>query len=157
MGLPSRVRIVGRSDEDEVMAVCRHLHQENGMFEMDDNCVRAMLQRAFDRQGGILGAIGLPGRIEALIYILVSTFWYSRQPHLEELFLYVLPEYRKSRHAIDLMRFAKWCSKESELPLVIGVLSTQQTEEKVKLYQRQFKKPVGNFFFYEAKQDLAVA
>jgi hypothetical protein len=110
-----------------------------------------MLRKAFNREGGILGAIGSPGSIEALIYILVSSFWYSNESHLEELFTYVAPQYRKSRNAVELMHFAKWCVDQSGLPLVIGILSNERTAGKVRLYQRQFDKPAGNFFFYAKK------
>lgn len=151
MAYPGRVRIVGREDEDEVMALCRDLHHENGIFELDESKVRAMLHRAFNREGGILGAIGPSGSIEGLIYMLVSTFWYSQDPHLEELFLYVPPAFRgKTRNAIELIQFAKWCSEQSGFPLLIGVISNERTEGKVRLYQRQFSKPLGNFFFYTA-------
>ena len=148
MGYPGRVRIVGREDEEEVMTLCRDLHEENGIFALDEDKVRGMLRRAFDREGGILGAIGPSGNIQGLIYMLVSTFWYSDDPHLEELFMYVVPEFRKSRNAIELMHFAKWCSQQSGFPLLIGVISNERTEGKVRLYQRQFDKPLGNFFFY---------
>src|ERR1035437_6051671 len=115
---------------------------------MNDDKVRAMLRKAFNREGGILGAIGPAGNIEALIFLMVSTFWYSDDAHLEEIFTYVSPQYRKSRNAVELMHFAKWCVDQSGLPLVIGVLSNERTEGKVRLYQRQFDKPMGNFFMY---------
>jgi hypothetical protein len=152
---PQRVRIANAGDEEEIMALCRDLHNENGLFKMDDNKVRGMLRRAFNREGGILGAIGAPGAIEALIYILIGEFWYSTQPHLEELFTYVAPQYRKSKNATDLLRFSKWCVETTGLPLVIGVLSNKRTEGKVRLYERQFSKPAGNFFFYEKKASAA--
>lgn len=148
---PGRVRIADPCDEEEIMGLCMQLHEENGIFPVNKDKVRAMLRRAFERDGGVLGAIGESGKIEALIFMLVSTFWYSDQHHLEELFSYVHPDYRKSRNAVDLMGFAKWCSDQSGFPLVIGVISNERTEEKVRLYQRQFDKPMGNFFLYLAR------
>jgi hypothetical protein len=149
MSYPGRVRIAEQKDEEELMTLCRNLSSENAMFEVNDDKVRAMLRKAFNREGGVLGAIGEPGKIEGMIYMLVSTFWYSDQPHLEELFAYVVPEYRKSKNAVELMKFAKWCSDQSGFPLVIGVISNERTEGKVRLYQRQFSKPIGNFFWYK--------
>ena len=148
MTYPGRVRIVGPEEEEAVMAMCHDLHFENGLFTMNDDKVRAMLRKAFNREGGILGAIGPAGHLEALIFLMVSTFWYSDDPHLEEIFTYVAPQYRKSRNAVELMHFAKWCVDQSGMPLVIGVLSNERTEGKVRLYQRQFDKPMGNFFMY---------
>lgn len=130
------------------MELCRELHNENGLFPLNESKVRGMLHHAFNRQGGILGAVGEPGALKGLIYMMTSTFWYSDSPHWEELFLYVRPEHRGGGAAVALMKFAKWCSANSGFPLVIGVLSNERTEGKIRLYQRQFSKPVGNFFYY---------
>ena len=130
------------------MGLCRQLHDENGLLKMNEDKVRKQLRHAFDRKGGILGVIGEPGRLEAMIYMLVSGMWYSDDPILEELFAYVAPAYRKSRNAVELLHFAKWCSDESGFPLLIGILSNKDTEGKVKLYQRKFDRPAGNFFIY---------
>lgn len=130
------------------MEMCRELHAENGIFTLAEDKVRNLLRRAFDRQGGILGVIGPPGHLEGMIYLLMSSMWYSNDPCWEELYTYVRPLYRKSRNAIDLLHFSKWASEESNFPLFIGVISNEQTERKVQLYQRQFDKPVGNFFLF---------
>lgn len=148
MTFPGRVHIGERKDEEELMALCRQLASENGMFAVNEDKVRAMLRKAFDRQGGILGVIGEPGKIEAMIYLHVISFWYSDKPVLEELFAYVGPKYRKSKNAVELMQFAKFCADDINLPLFIGVISNERTAGKVRLYQRQFATPVGNFFVY---------
>ena len=54
MSYPGRVRIVGPEDEEEVMVLCRDLHNENGIFTLDENKVRSVLRRAFNKEGGIL-------------------------------------------------------------------------------------------------------
>jgi hypothetical protein len=149
MAYPGRVRIADRKDEEELMGLCRQLHNENALFKINEDKVRTMLRRAFNREGGILGVIGEPGKVEGMIYMLVSNFWYSDDPHLEELWAYVVPAYRKSKNAIELMDFAKWCSDQSGFPLIIGVISNERTAGKVRLYQRQFQSPIGNFFFYK--------
>ena len=150
MSYPGRVHIAEPDDEEELMRLCRDLYHENGMFPLNEGKVRTMLRRAFNREGGVLGIIGDAGKIEGMIYMLVSTFWYSDQPHLEELFAYVVPEHRKTKNAQELMKFAKWCSDQSGFPLIIGVISNERTEGKVRLYQREFSKPIGNFFLYKA-------
>lgn len=147
----SIVRVAQPSEEQDVMRLCRSLHEENGIFDIDEDMVRAMLLRAFNRQGGIIGVIGEPGHLEAAIYMLLSHHWYSREPHLEELFNYVVPEFRKTSHAKSLIAFAKRCSEEMNLKLVIGVVSNIRTEAKVRLYQRQLGTPAGAFFVFPGK------
>ena len=142
------VRKAHRADEPEVMEMCRALHAENAMFAMNERKVREMLDRAFNQQGGIIGVIGPTGNIQAAIYMLISSFWYSDEYCLEELFSYVRPEFRRSSNAKDLVEFGKHCSKEIGIPLVIGVVSNIRTQAKVGLYKRQLSEPVGAYFAY---------
>src|ERR1700677_1958454 len=116
MSYQGPVKIADIKHEEEVLVLCRRLCDENGMFPMHEGKVREMLRRAFEREGGILGIIG-DQAIEGMIYLLVSSQWYTEESFLDELFLYVAPEYRKSRNAVELMKFAKWCTDQSELPL----------------------------------------
>jgi hypothetical protein len=154
MNYQGSVRIIGRNEEENVMQLCRQLHEENGLFTMDDNKVRGMLSQAFDRKGGILAGVGAPGKLEGLLYLLLSSFWYTNDNHWEELFLYVVPEHRKSRNAVELLRFAKWCTDQTDYPLFIGVLSNASTERKELLYKRQLHvtDAKGHFFMYSKKK-----
>jgi hypothetical protein len=154
---PQRVRIADPSEEDSVMELCRELHADNGIFTMSEDKVRGLLRRAFSRQGGILGVLGPPGKLEGMIYLLMSSMWYSDDPCWEELYTYVRPQFRRSRNAIDLLHFSKWASEESGFPLFIGVISNNRTERKVQLYQRQFSHPAGNFFLYNYPEKECVA
>ena len=44
----------------------------------------------------------------------------------------------------------RWSGIDDDLgiPLIIGVLSNQRTEAKIRLYERQFGAPAGAFFLY---------
>lgn len=151
MTYPGRVRIATKEDEEELMELSRELHKENGIFTLNEDKVRMMLRRAFNREGGILGVIGASGAVEGMIYMLVSTFWYSDDPHLEELYAYTRPQFRKTKDTIELLSFARWCSDQSGFPLLIGILSNERTAAKVRLYQRHLDSPVGSFFLYGKK------
>lgn len=151
-----RARIIGRDEEEDVMRLCRNLWGENGIFKMNEEKVRLMLHRAFDKQGGILAGIGEKGKLEGLVYLLLSSFWYTNDHHWEELFLYVDPEHRKSRNAIELLKFAKWCADETPFPLFIGIFSDQHTKRKEALYERQLdNKGNGRFFIYHKDRKKA--
>ena len=92
-------RLATRADEAELIALCHELHRENGLQKMDDDMVREMLWRAFDRKGGVVGVIEGEDGIEAAICLLITSIWYSRDHHLEELFAFVRRPFRKSNHA----------------------------------------------------------
>ena len=152
-----RARIIKKEEHENVMQLCRNLASENALFSMNEQRVSDMMSLAYDQKGGILAGIGEPGKLEGIIFILLTTFWYSNDPYWEEFFLYVLPEYRKSRNAVELLRFAKWCADESGFPLFIGILSNHPTERKELLYERQLHADdyKGRFFIYNTKKNAA--
>lgn len=151
------VALATKEDEDQLMALCRILHGENALAAMDDDLVRAMLYRAFDRQGGTIGVIRGPERIEAAIYMLLTSFWYTKETHLEELLSVVHPDHRHGRHAEALITFAVKCSTDLSgyagfpIPLVIGIMTNTRMAGKVRLYRRLLGYPAGAMFVANAK------
>jgi hypothetical protein len=146
--ITNQVRKARPEDEDELMEMCRSLHKENGLFPMDEGRVRAALRKAFNEEGAVIGVVGDRGKIEGSIYLMISNFWYSTEFHLEELWNYVLPEYRRSQNAKNLIEFAKRCSDEADLTLVIGVVSNEDTARKIAMYRRRLKEPTGAFWVH---------
>jgi len=144
------VRLATPEDEEEVIQLLHVLHAEGGLMPLDEMAAREMFQRAFHRKGAILGVIGEPGDIQAMIFLLISKFWYTTQFHLEELFNFIRPDKRKSDYASKMIEFAKKCANETKLPLVIGVLTNDRMEGKVRLYRRSLGYPAGAFFVYNA-------
>ena len=142
------VRIATRLDEPEIIRLLHIMHMENGMMPLDERCASEFFARAFDRKGGIIGVIDGGSGIEAMIYLLLTRFWYTSASHLEECFNFVRPDCRKSDHARTLISFAQKCSDEINIPLLIGVLTNNRMEEKVRLYRRALGIPVGAFFVY---------
>jgi hypothetical protein len=160
----SHVRLATREDEPELMGLCHELHAENGLATMDDRMVRAMLARAFNRQGGIIGVIGEPAKtLEAFIYILISNLWYTSDHHLEELASFVRPKYRSLQHANSLINFAKRCSDDMSksmgkpIPLIIGVFTNTRIGSKARLYKRRLGFPSGVVFVHNSpwKEQIA--
>jgi GNAT superfamily N-acetyltransferase len=140
------VRLATQKDEAQLMDLCHALHADNGIFTMDDELVRAMLYRAFDKKGGIVGVLDGTNELAAAIYMTFSKFWYSHDTHLEELFNFVRPTYRKSDCARRLLDFAKDCQKTLGLPLITGIVTNKRTEAKVLLYRKKLGPPAGAFF-----------
>ena len=146
------VRIAIQSDEDEIMNLLAIMHAEGGILPLDEMEARNTFRMAFNRQGGILGVIGESGDIKAMIFLLISRFWYTKHHHLEELFNFVRPDVRKSKenYAPRLIDFAKSCSDEIGIPLTIGILTNQRMEGKVRLYRRSLGVPAGAWFVHGA-------
>lgn len=149
------VRKARLSDRGAILAICEQNWSENGQFGLSMRKVEKMVDRAFSNDGCIIGTVGRD-RIEGIIMLLISQFWYTDDWCLEETMNYVLPEYRRSTHAKDMISFAKRCSDEIGIPLVIGVVSNERTKAKIELYRRQLGDPCGGYFLY-AKKDVQAA
>lgn len=151
------VRIANRDDSEEIMRLLAIMHAEGGVMPLDEMEARRTFDMAFNRQGGILGVIGEPGDIKAMIFLLISKFWYTREHHLEELFNFVRPDVRKisakaeENYAPRLIEFAKNCADEIGIPLTIGVLTNIRMEAKVRLYKRSLGVPAGAWFIHFPK------
>lgn len=152
---PAVVRIATAADEPEIIRLLHLMHAEGGMLPLDEGCAREIFARAFNREGGIIGVIGEPDSIQAMIYLLITRFWYTRDNHLEELFNYVRPDSRKTDHAKTLISYARKCSDQIGIPLVIGVLANRAMEAKVRLYRQMLGFPSGAFFVHGAKWENA--
>jgi hypothetical protein len=148
MLITSPVRKALPEEADEILAMCRCLWQENGQFSFSEKKVRAKIDDAFNRLGAIIGVIGETGKLQGSICIHISDYFYTDEYHLGELWNYVLPQYRKSTNAKDLIRFGMRCSDEIGIPLLIGVISNERTAAKLGLYQRILGDPAGGFFIH---------
>jgi hypothetical protein len=150
IGDPTRVRLADAGDVDELLSMCKLLHGENGIFDINEFKVRDMLCAAThgevqDRRG-VVGVIGEPGSIEASIYLQIGPLWYTDELSLVEQWNYVLPMYRRTSASKDLIAFSVYISDIFHLPLLIGVLSSERTEAKIRFYRRQLGDPVGVYF-----------
>ena len=146
-----RVRLAVEADIEQVIDMGRQLHRENGLMTLDDDLIRQVAEDAILHDAGVFGVIGDPGHLEAMILLELRKYWYSSDVHLEELLNYVLPKYRKSRNAIALIEFAKKQAVKLGIPLLIGILSNKNTEQKLKLYSRRLGPPAGGYFIFNGK------
>ena len=76
--------------------------------------------------------------------------WYSDDEILEERAVFIHPDFRaaKGGRARKLCEFSKQVSDELGIPLTIGVMSSQRTAGKVRMYERIFGPPSGAYFLY---------
>lgn len=143
------VRAARPDDYPQIMQMCALLHEENGAVAVDWPTVEATIMRGINNDMAMIGVIGKVGHIEGMVYLKFSSMWYSVEPMLEELFLYVQPEFRRSANAKALLQFTRATAKKLKLRLIIGVISSKQTEAKLRLYERQLGTPRGGVFFIQ--------
>lgn len=161
MTSPSVVRPAVPADEDEAWRLCRLHHAENGLFSLSERKVQAMLGRIFhpkkitrDDTGprGLMGVIGPVGALEGAIMLVLGSTWYTEEVTLDDCMNFVDPAHRRSDHAKALIAYSKHLVDQvrighPDFKMIIGVLSTERTAAKVRLYSRQLDL-VGAFFMY---------
>ena len=134
------------ADAEAMMTLLREMHQENGLAPLDEAKVRSTLMRGLTGDGAIVGIIRSDGIIAASVGLFISRWWYSETSHVEDLWSFVSEGHRKSEYAKNLLVWSKHAAESLGQPLLMGVLSSERTQAKIKLYQRQLGAPVGALF-----------
>lgn len=148
------VRIGTPEDVHDIMELALSACDENGFVDPNPQRLLAEIWPALNLDRGMVGIIGDDGKKpEAAVLLRIGTMWYSDADVLEEKAIFVHPEYRSAKggRARRLCEFSKQVADKLGIPLIIGVLSNHRTEAKVRLYERQFGKPSGAFFLYNAQ------
>lgn len=151
---PNPVRVADLRDEEDLVQICSALHAEIGLFGIDFGRVRGTLREAYvppvEVRRAIIGIIGGRGEpVQGAIYLSFVQEWYSPDVYVNELFNFVYPEFRKgTNNSRDLIAWSKGVSDGFGMPLLIGVLSTDRTEAKVRHYRSVFGAPRGAWFGY---------
>jgi hypothetical protein len=151
------IRIGTPEDLDGCMELALMACRENGFVNPNPRKMLEDFWQALNMENGLVGLIGKEGeKIEGGILLRIGTMWYSDEPVLEEKAIFIHPDYRSARggRARRLCEFSKQAAKSLGVPLIIGVLSNQRTEAKVRLYERQFGRPTGAFFLYNASTGI---
>jgi GNAT superfamily N-acetyltransferase len=165
MACPSIVRTARPEDFDEVWRLLLQGHHENGQRRLAPEKAVWYVNRALfphlipDWDNGFRGAIGVigdVGRLEGLVFVGISSMWYSHDRHIEEFIVYVDPECRKSFHARALIKWMKERVEKTKLPLLTGIISNERTAAKVALYERMLPK-IGAFFFQQPENSVMLS
>ena len=145
-----RVRPSVMGDFNDLLVLGREALSENRIqgITPDEDLMYQIAVEAIEGNSAVVGCIGPVGNVEGAIHLAIRQFCYTKNVHLEELWAYVRPQYRKSRNGQALVEFAKDLAKELKLPLLIGILSTERTESKVRMYRRKLGVPSGAYFLY---------
>jgi hypothetical protein len=148
------VRIGTPEDIHPMMDLALQACEENGFVDPNPQKLLAEIWPALNLDHGLVGIIQDEGeQLEGAILLRVNPMWYSDAMVLEERAIFIHPNYRSAKggRARRLCEFSKKTADTLEIPLMIGVLSNHRTEAKVRLYERQFGKPSGAFFLYNAR------
>ena len=144
-----KIRLGTPDDMREVMDLAIAAAKENALLTANQVLLAHAIWPALNQNHGMVGCIGKPGgEIEGMVVLNIGTLFYSDEMCVEERVVFVKPEYRaaKGGRARKLCEFSASVAKELGLPLLIGVMSSDMTKQKVELYRRVFGEPSGAFW-----------
>lgn len=146
------IRAATPEDFQELLRVCRQLHKENGQHPFSEAKAINFIWKGCNKESSIVWVIGRSDDIKAVLYLEVQEVYYSEECQLAEAFLYVREDYRKTDFAKRLIRHAKRCSEETQLDLMMGIVSDHRLAAKKRLYDREFTEGGhGTFYNYRPK------
>lgn len=149
--LSPRVRVGTPDDVHGAMELAIMGGAENGIIRASPEKLLNDIWPALNLDWGIVGIVGELGqKLEGLVILRITTPWYGDDPVLEERAIFVHPEYRSAKggRAARLCEFSMKTADRLGLPLIIGILSSQRTAAKVRMYTRFFGEPAGAFWIY---------
>lgn len=149
-----KLRLGTPDDMREVMDLAIAAAEENGAVSANKLLLAKAVWPKLNLQHGLIGCIGpKDGRIEGLVVLQIGKLFYSDEMCLEELVLYVHPDYRNAKvgRARKLCEFSKSVADRLEVPLIIGVFSSEMTKQKCKLYERVLGAASGQYWIYGRK------
>lgn len=148
------VRVGTPDDVDGMMTLALAACKENGLTNPNPVKLLYEIWSGLTREHGIVGIIGEPNKeFEAAILLKTEPMWYSDDLTLVERAVFVHPDFRSAKggRARLLCEFAKQAADALEIPLVIGILSSERVSGKVRLYERQFGPQSGAYWIYGKK------
>ena len=163
---PSVIRLIKAGDELAVFDMIVLGHGDNGLWPLSGQKIIKLIDAAVSPnmpEKGYKPTIGIidgANGIEAMTCLLLDQMWYSDTWYLSELFNFVHPDFRKSKHIQALMAFQKQFADNmskaigSKVTLITGVLSKKRLEAKMHLFGRRYPQ-VGAIFAYNLDDDTA--
>jgi hypothetical protein len=154
---PPGVRLAGPADEAALLDLMMRDVSENAM-DIAAPCPERIMEhiQMATRQGrmGLLPVIDGPdGKPVACMLLVPFQWWWSKAYFLQEVWNYVHPDHRLSKHAHTLMLWARWASDNfsnefgHRVYLFQGVTSKDSVRAKVSFYSR-FTNYMGALFIY---------
>lgn len=133
-------------------------HADNGLWPLSPMKIVRLIQSAVLSKktvnDPVIGIIDNEnGDIEAMTCFRLETFWYTDEWHISELFNWVHPDHRASKHAQELMAFQRKFADdmsaltEHKIALITGVMSVKRLEAKMNLFARKYPQ-IGALYAY---------
>ncbi len=122
-------------------------------YALDEEMIREDIKLGTEHKGGYFGVVdGKPGELAGTIMIIWNRLRFTKRYHLEQIYLFVRPEYRKYGIADALMEWTKslrlMIEKGAGHPVHCfnTILSMKRLPAKARWWRKHCGEPVGYIF-----------
>lgn len=157
----SFVRLACPEDEDAIVDMLRQLHGDCGIrkgngepLAFSEDKIRTTIRDAINDGGrsSFLGVVG-SDKPEGSVLLQVREQFYTTEKVLSEVWTFVAPQYRQSNNARLLVAFSKSVASCLRMPLVMGIISPERQESKLRFLERQMgSRHVGRYYVFNFDQ-----
>lgn len=135
------IRNAVRDDFEAIWCLLMMMHKEQALFSLDRSKTAAAIAKAIDTSQAW---VALNNAIVIGTCAATSCeVWYSSEPFMGDMWIYVHPDHRHSRHAIGLRNAMVKAASNQGLVLMCGAVG--KSLEGKRLYGRGFEE-VGSLF-----------
>jgi hypothetical protein len=167
------VRVGTPEDHKAVHDLAMTMAGENAPAEPNPMKILQAIWNALHKHGGLIGIVGPKDStdVHGFVLLRIGVPWYSDERVIEECGVYVHPDWRSNRQAAPsgadraagrspgrasmLYRFIKRVADETGYKVIVGVMSYNRQDAKLRYYKRFFGEQAGGFFVYNPRAATA--
>lgn len=146
---PVALRLARPDDFDAIYAALTIAHAEIKPFAVEPMKAQAFIRDVMHR--GVVLVTEQDGRIVGTCAMLATSPWWSEEMLIEGVWIYVLPEYRRTPHASTMLRGMRRYAERVGMPMQVSFMARQGHEQKFnakrRLFERTLGHPTGMTFF----------
>lgn len=138
---------VATPDElEEVCDLLRVMHAENGIGRVDEHKARGAISQIINASGCLISR--QDGKIVGSVGLTMTSWWYSGENFLTDMWFFVHPEHRDGGHASRLIGWMKSAADLGRVPVVLSVGTKVDSLSKLKFFRKHMT-PFGGAFIYQ--------
>ena len=140
-------------DANDILVLLTELHEEldDRLPAMDNATVLMHIHQLVDK-GFVVVAHTPEGNLAGSSGFGIDRWWFNHDSYyLADFWTFVSKRYRRTQTATKMFRAVKDFSKNSRVPVLMGIFSRDQQARKNKLYRRHFD-VMGEMFTYGLRE-----
>lgn len=150
------LRLATHSDLEHIGSLLWSMHREIGIASVSERKAREAVLRTLNEPTSCCILAEREGKIVGVLGLVLTSWWYSEERFLTDLFFFVDPSHRadvhangeNAGHATKLIAWAKAAARKLNVPLVISVGTEIAPLPKVRFMSKHMN-PFGGSFIYK--------